>query len=64
MLIELLDNFMIEFDLKSWLLMGTYNTNHGPKITKEEKVKIKELYAAGWSIGRIAVKINRSPSSL
>ena len=62
--IELLDDFKLEFDLKEWLLMGSYNTNHGPKITDKEKEQIKLLYSQGWSIGRIAKKIKRSPSAV
>jgi len=62
--IELLDDFINEFDLSAWLLLGSYNNNHGPKITEEEKSAIKTMYAQGWSIGRIANKIKRSPSSV
>lgn len=62
--IELLDDFKLEFDLKEWLLMGSYNTNHGPKITDKEKEQIKLLYSQGWSIGRIAKKLRRSPSAV
>lgn len=62
--IELLDDFISEFDLSAWLLLGSYNTNHGPKLTKEEKAKIKLLYSQGWSIGRISEKIGRSQSSV
>lgn len=62
--IELLDDFILEFDLKEWVLLGSYNTQHGPKITDKEKKQIKELYSQGWSIGRIAKQLKRSPSAV
>ena len=62
--VELLDNFVEEFDLKEWALLGSYNTQHGPKLKKSEIEEIKSLYSQGWSIGRIAKKIHRSPSAV
>lgn len=62
--IELLDDFVAEFDLKEWVLLGSYNTQHGPKITAKEKEQIKALYSQGWSIGRIAKQLKRSPSAV
>lgn len=62
--IELLDDFMSEFDLKEWVLLGSYNTQHGSKLKQKEIDEIKLLYSQGWSIGRIAKKIHRSPSAV
>ena len=62
--IELLDDFKSEFDIKDWLLMGSYNTQHGSKITDKEKEQIKLLYSQGWSIGRISEKLKRSSSAV
>ena len=62
--IELLDDFKSEFDLKEWVLLGSYNTQHGSKLKQKEIEEIKFLYSQGWSIGRIAKKIKRSPSAV
>lgn len=62
--IELLDNFEEDFDLKQWLLLGSYNTHHNSKLTKKEIEKIKDLYSQGFSVGRIADIVKRSPSAV
>ena len=62
--IELLDDFERDFDLKQWLLLGSYNTHHNSKLTKKEIQKIKDLYSQGFSIGRIAEITKRSPSAV
>lgn len=62
--IELLDNFEEDFDLKQWLLLGSYNTHHNSKLTKKEIQNIKELYSQGFSIGRISEITKRSPSAV
>lgn len=62
--IELLDDFIAEFDLKEWVLLGSYNTQHGSKLKQKEIDEIKLLYSQGWSIGRIAKKVKRSPSAV
>lgn len=62
--IELLEDFERDFDAKEWLLLGSYNTQHGKKITEKEKKQLKDMYAQGWSIGRIAEVMKRSPSAV
>ncbi len=62
--IELLDDFERDFDLKQWLLLGSYNTHHNSKLTKKEIQNIKDLYAKGFSIGRISEITKRSPSAV
>lgn len=61
--IELLED-LSEFDLRKWLLKGSYNTQHGKALTKLEKEKIITLYKQGYSIAEVAKKIHRSPSAV
>lgn len=61
--IELLED-IDDFDLKKWLLKGSYNTQHGKALTDSEKEKILWLFKKGYSIAEIAKTINRSPSAV
>lgn len=62
--IELLEDFEAEFDLKKWRIanQGVYAT--GPRIKEEEKNKFKELYKKGYSITYIAQLTGRSETAI
>ena len=62
--IELLEDFETEFDLKRWRIanQGQYNT--GPRIKQEEKEKFRELYKKGYSITYISQMTGRSETAI
>jgi hypothetical protein len=62
--IELLNDFITEFDVERWRIAncGSYRT--GPRITEEEKQKFKDLYRKGYSIDKIAYMTGRSANAV
>ena len=50
--IELLDDFISEFDLEKWKLKTAPTYRQGPKISEEEKEKFRELYRKGKRVSK------------
>jgi len=62
--IELLEDFITEFDLEKWRLKTTPTYKQGPKITDLEKQQFRLLYSKGYSIQSIAEQTGRSEGAI
>lgn len=62
--IELLDDFIMQFDLEKWRLKSNATYKQGPKITDVEKQHFKLLYSQGYSIQSIAEQTGRSENAI
>ena len=62
--VELLDDFELEFNLEKWRLAANYNYRQGPKVTDKEKEKFKDLYNKGYPISYIAKVTGRSENAV
>lgn len=62
--IELLTDFITEFDVERWRIANCASYRTGPRITEEEKQKFKDLYRQGYSIDKIAYMTGRSATAI
>lgn len=62
--IELMNDFISEFNVNSWRLPTSTTYKQGPKITEEEKQKFKELKQKGYSTEQIAYYTGRSANAI
>ena len=62
--IELLDDFISEFDLEKWRLKTVPTYKQGPRITDAEKQKFRDLYSKGFSIQSISEQTGRSEGAI
>lgn len=62
--IELLEDFELEFNLDLWRLKTTGAYRQGPKITEKEKEVFKKLKSQGYSTSYIASVTGRSENAV